>query len=344
MERIDARKVDQKTLQYLRNRCIQLREKGINNRETARILGVAEATSSKWYSAYRAGGKKALRVKKTGRPKGRGKVLTPEQEERIIRLLIDKNPRELKFKFALWTRESVKAVIDREFDMDMPISTVGHYLKQWEFTSKKPIKRAYERDDANAKAWMQKEYPRIREKAKAEGAEIWWGDETSAISLPHNLKGYAPRGEKAILEHTARKFRLNMISVITNTGKSMFALYEEAINTDRFLDFLQKVIDSNDRKVYLILDNLRVHHAKIVKTWVEEHKEQIELFYLPAYSPDLNPDEYLNQDYKQSANRNSVPTTKKQLETNTIAYMESLAKNPEKVKSFFQAESVKYAA
>jgi len=188
-------------------------------------------------------------VKKTGRPKGKGKVLTSEQEKYIIRLLIDKNPKELKFKFALWTRESVKALIDREFDMDMPISTVGHYLKEWEFTSKKPIKRAYERNDAKAKVWMEEEYPRIKDRAKAEGAEIWWGDETSAISLPHNLKAYAPKGEKAILEHTARKFRLNMISVITNTGKSMFALYEEAINTDRFLDFLQKVIDSSEKSI-----------------------------------------------------------------------------------------------
>jgi len=344
MERIDARKVDPKTLQYLRDRCIKLRKSGKSNKEVATILEIAKETSSRWYSVYRRGGKGALKVKKRGRPEGSNKSLTPEQEKHIIRLLIDKNPKELKFKFALWTRESVKALIDREFEMDMPISTVGHYLKQWEFTSKKPIKRAYERNDAKAKAWMEEEYPQIKEQAKAEGAEIWWGDETSAISLPHNLKAYAPKGEKAILEHTAKKFRLNMISVITNTGKSMFALYDEAINTERFLDFLQKVIDSSDRKVYLILDNLRVHHAKIVKAWVEEHKDQIELFYLPAYSPDLNPDEYLNQDYKQSANRNNVPTTKKQLEANTIAYMESLAKNPEKVKSFFQAESVRYAA
>ena len=122
---------------------------------------------------------------------------------------------------------------------------------------------------------------------------------------------------------------------ITNTGKSMFALYDEAINTDRFLEFLQRVVDASETKIYMILDNLRVHHAKVVKQWVEQHKDQIELFYLPAYSPDLNPDEYLNQDYKQTANRNNLPTTKKQLEKNTKAYMEHLAKNPQKVKNFF---------
>ncbi len=135
-----------------------------------------------------------------------------------------------------------------------------------------------------------------------------------------------------------------MISAITNTGKSMFALYDEAINTDIFIDFLQKVIDSSNKKVYMILDNLRVHHAKVIKEWVEEHKEQIALFYLPAYSPDLNPDEYLNQDYKRSANKEQIPTNKKDLKRNTKSYMESLQKNPQKVANFFQHEAVKYAA
>jgi len=344
MERIDARKVNRKTLQYLRDRCIKLRKSGVSNRETAKILGVAEATSSKWYSAYKTGGKSALKVRKDGRPKGSKKALSPQQERRIISLLVEKNPKELKFKFALWTRESVKALIDREFGRDMPISTVGHYLKVWQFTAKKPIKRAYERNDAKAKAWREEEYPKIKKQASKENADIWWADETSCISLPHNLKGYALKGKKPLLEHTAKKFRINMISAITHTGKSMFALYDEAVNTDRFLEFLQRVVDSNDKKVYMIVDNLRVHHAKVVKAWVEEHKDQIALFYLPAYSPDLNPDEYLNQDYKQSANRNSVPTTKKQLEKNTIAYMEGLASKPQKVRNFFQAESVEYAA
>ena len=344
MEKIDGRRVNQETLKYLRERCITLRKSGKRNSEVANTLGLAPQTTSRWWRICQEFGKRALRPKKVGRPKGSRRALSPEQEKHIIRLLIDKNPKELKFKFALWTRESVKALIDREFKIDMPISTVGYYLKEWQFRAKKPIKRAYGRNDAKAKAWMEEEYPRIKKQAKAEDAEIWWGDETSCISLPHNLKGYAPKGEKPILKHTAKKFRINMISAITNTGKSMFSLYDEAINTERFVDFLQKIIDSSDRKVYLILDNLRVHHAKIVKAWVEEHKEQIELFYLPAYSPDLNPDEYLNQDYKQSANRNKVPTTKKQLEINTKAYMESLTQNPQKVKNFFLAESVRYAS
>ncbi len=135
-----------------------------------------------------------------------------------------------------------------------------------------------------------------------------------------------------------------MISAITNTGKTMFSLYKESVNTDRFIDFLQKVIDSSNKKVYIIVDNLRVHHAKIVKAWVEENKNYIALYYLPAYSPDYNPDEYLNQDYKRNANKNNIPKTPKQLETNTLNYMNEIVKNREKVANFFKHNRIRYAA
>ncbi len=346
-EKIDGRKLDKKTLQYLRNRAIKLREDGISNNDTAKILGVNKETTSKWYSAYKRDGDKAIKVKKTGRPKNVGKKLSDEQERRIIKKLIDTTPKQLKFKFALWTREAVQTLIKYEIDIDMPISTVGYYLARWQFTSKKPIKRAYERKDSATKAWLEEEYPKIQKEAKKDNADIWWCDETACQNLANNLKGYAPIGthNKPVLEHSANRFKINMISAITNTGKSMFSLYDESIKIDSFIEFCQKVIDSNDgKKVYLIVDNLRVHHAKVVKAWEEENKDKIKLFYLPPYSPEFNPDEYLNQDYKQSANKYELPTTQKQLRTNTEKYMLSLQQNPQKVANFFKHPKVQYAS
>ena len=343
----DARKVNQDTLQYLRNRAIQLRETGKSNKETALILGVALETTSRWYSKYKKDGQKALKVQKTGRPKKSGKKLSDEQETQIIRMLIDTTPEQLKFKFALWTREAVKQLILRITDIEMPISTVGYYLAKWQFTSKKPIKRAYERKDVNTQKWLNEEYPKIKKLAKIEDADIWWADETACVSMPSNLKGYAPVGSKnkPILNHPAQKFKINMISAITNTGKTMFSLYDESVNVDKFIDFLQKVIDSNNsKKVFMIVDNLRVHHAKIVKAWEEEHKDKIKLFYLPPYSPEFNPDEYLNQDYKRNANKNNVPKNQKELRDNTERYMNDILNNQEKVTNFFKHPSISYAA
>ena len=324
-----------------------MREKGVSNLEVAKILGVSRITTSKWYSKYKRDGKKALKVQKVGRPIKSGKRLSDEQEKKIITMLIDTTPEQLKFKFALWTREAVQQLILREINEDMPLSTVGDYLRKWQFTSKKPIKKVYERKDSATKQWLEVEYPLIKKEAKEENADIWWADETHCQSLPINLKGYAPIGSKnkPILIHPAKKFKINMISAITNTGKSMFALYDESINIEIFIDFCQKVIDSNNsKKVFLIVDNLRVHHAKLVKAWEQNHSQYIKLFYLPPYSPEFNPDEYLNQDYKRNANKNSIPNNQKELRENTQNYMENLQNNPQKVTNFFQHPSVKYAS
>lgn len=345
-EKIDLRKVSNETLEMMRERCIKWREAGKSNEEISELLGVTPQTTSRWWQNYLRDGDATLKTKARGRPKGSNKVFTPQQEQQIIRMLVTQNPKQLQFDFALWTRESVKALIDRQFIMDIPLSTVGYYLKRWQFSAKKPIKRAYERKDAATKRWLEAEYPKIKEAARKEHAAIWWADETACVSLPNNLKGYAPIGthHKPVLEHTAKKFKINMISAVTNTGKTMFALYDENINVERFIDFLEKVIEASDQKVYLIVDNLRVHHAKLVKAWEKEHEDQIALYYLPPYSPEYNPDEYLNQDFKRNANKKLIPKTKKELEQNTRAYMDALCSNPEKVANFFKHPSVAYAA
>ena len=344
--KIDARKISTDAQQEKRNTAIKLRKKGMSCKEVAEIVEVNHTTVARWYAKYKRDGNKAIKVGQRGRKVGANRSLSSEQEQQIIRQLIDKNPRQLQFKFALWTREAVKHLIKHELDIDMPISTVGHYLKKWEFTSKKPIKRAYERKDEKTQKWLKEEYPKIKKQAKTEGAEIWWGDETACVSLPSNLKGYAKKGSKIkpILTHPAQKFKINMISAITNTGKTMFSLYDESVNVDRFINFLEKVIDSSDKKVYIIVDNLRVHHAKLVTAWIEEHKDQIAIFYLPPYSPEFNPDEYLNQDYKSNANKNNLPFTKVQLRKNTEKYMNEIVENKEKVANFFKHPSIAYAA
>jgi transposase len=347
MEKIDARKLSPRELSEKRRIAIKLREKGIANKEVAEIVGISAQTISTYYSQYKKDGSNIFKVKNAGRPKNVGKKLSDEQEAFIIKKLIDTTPQQLKFKFALWTREAVQTLIKYEIDIDMPISTVGYYLAKWKFTSKKPIKRAYERKDSATKAWLEEEYPKIKKEAKKDNADIWWADETACQNLANNLKGYAPIGthNKPVLEHTAKKFKINMISAITNTGKSMFSLYDESIKIDSFIEFCKKVIDSNNgKKVFLIVDNLRVHHAKLVKAWEEENKDKIKLFYLPAYSPDYNPDEYLNQDYKQSANKYELPTTQKELRNNTEKYMLSLQQNPQKVANFFKHPKVQYAS
>jgi transposase len=135
-----------------------------------------------------------------------------------------------------------------------------------------------------------------------------------------------------------------MVSAITNQGKVQFMIYSDTMNADRCIEFMQQLIKSNSRKVYLILDNLRVHHSKIVKEWVADNKEEIALFYLPSYSPDRNPDEYLNCDLKQGLSIKKSPKNKETLQNNVQNHMKMLQETPDRVAKYFKHNSIKYGA
>jgi len=344
MEKRDARTLKIEAQQELRYQVVRMRKKGIKNPEIALTTQLSIESVSRIWTMYKKGGMKALKIQKRGRKEGMKKNLSKEQEAMLIKRLIDSTPKQLKFKFVLWTREAVQQLIKHDFDIDMPISTVGLYLQRWEFTSQVPIKRAYERNDAKVTAWLNEAYPEIQKKAQEENAEIQWGDETACVSLPSVIKGYAPKGKTPVMEHTAKRFKINMISTITNRGKLRFMVYEQNMDATLFITFLERLIEGSNKKIYLILDNLRVHHSKIVKAWVEEHKEKIVLFYLPAYSPDLNPDEYLNNDFKRNANAKNIPTNVKELTQNTENFMSMLSDDSNRVANYFKHEKIAYVA
>ena len=212
-------------------------------------------------------------------------------------------PDQLKLPFALWTRAAVRQLIKELFGEEMPIRTVGHYLKQWGYTPQKPVKRAYERNDTKVKTWLETDYPGLAKRAKAEGGEIHWGDETGISSADQVGRGYAPKGKTPVRRHKGKPERINMISTVTNQGKVRFMFYKDTMNSQRLISFLRRLVKDSGRKVFLILDNLRVHHSKLVKEWLAGREKEIEIHYLPSYSPDLNPDEYLNCDLKNEMSK-----------------------------------------
>lgn len=344
MEKRDARTLKIAAQQELRNQVVRMRKKGMKNPDVAVLVGLSSTTTSGIWSKYKKGGKEAITIQKRGRRVGEKKNLSQEQEAKLIKRLIDITPKQLKFKFVLWTREAVQQLIKLDCNIDMPISTVGKYLQRWEFTSQVPIKRAYERNDEKVQKWLKEDYPIIEKQSKEENAEIQWGDETACVSLPSIIKGYAPKGKTPVMGHTAKRFKINMISTVTNRGKLRFMVYEQNMDAALFITFLERLTKSSEKKIFLILDNLRVHHSKIVKAWVEEHQDKIALFYLPAYSPDLNPDEYLNNDFKRNVNSKHIPVNKQELTVNTENFMTMLSEDSERVANYFKHEKIAYAA
>lgn len=344
MEKLDLRKAKQSDKEAIRILAIKMYTKGITQIEISLYFGVRTNTISDWVKLYKQHGKQGLKEVKRGRKKGYGKLLSSAQEKEIQKMIIDKMPDQLKLPYALWTRKAVKDLIKRTYKVKVATRTMGDYLKSWGFTPQKPKKKAYEQNSKAVNKWIEEQYPKIKRQAKVENAEIHWGDETGIRNTSQYGRSYAPKGKTPVKETMAKRLSINMISTITNQGKVRFMTYKGTMNSQRFIVFLKRLIKGSSKKLFIILDNLKVHHSKIVKKWTEENKDKIALFFLPSYSPELNPDEYLNNDLKSGIGLKSSPKNDKQLKSNVKSHMIRLQKDPNKVARFFRHKSIKYAA
>ena len=344
MNRIDARKLPQSAQEEKRKTAIRLRKKGEQIQSIAETLEVSPRAVSGWLKRYHLEGPASLKAKKRGPEKGTGNRLQPEQEKRIKHLMIDQTPDQLRLEYALWTRKAVMALIKQETGIDMPERTVGDYLRRWGMTPQKPVKKAYEQSPKAVQKWLDDDYLEIKSRAKHEKAEIYWGDETGMRNDSQHERGYAPKGKTPVIRLNANRTSTNMISAITNQGKVRFKVFDGSMNTDILIDFCKRLIKASKRKVFLILDNLRVHHARIFKAWLAEHAGEIEVFYLPSYSPELNPDEYLNCDLKAGVHRGKPARNKVQLKKKVMSHMRMLQKKPQRVAKYFEHQKIRYAA
>lgn len=343
MEKRDARKLSTEAQYELRRTAIKLLESGKAQKQVAEILEVARQAIWRWQKLYEAKGMAGLKLKHRGRCQGDSRTLSPEQEKEIQLLIRDKYPEQLKLKFALWNRQAVIDLIKQRFGIKLPIRTAGEYLKRWGYTPQKPIRKAYEQQPEKVKRWLDETYPEIEKRSKDEDAQIQWADETGLRNTDARGRGYAPKGKTPTVLGSAKRFSVNMISSLSNRGQLRFMIYEGRFNADTFLTFLRRLIKDAKQKIFLIIDNLRVHHAKKVKAWTDKHSTKIELFFLPPYSPEHNPDEYVNQDIKQELKKKPSPTSQEQLHEDLSSYMRSLQRKTKKVKKFFNHEKVQYA-
>lgn len=346
MKNTDSRSLSSEVQQHNRDLAIRLFQKGVKRKEIAEIIGVHYGVTCRWIRAWEKGDRKAkaIQLGKRGRRKGEQCVLTVEQEHNLQRLLADKNPKQLKLPFALWTRKAIQSVVYQMWRVNIAIRTIGDYLKRWGFTPQKPIRKAYEQNPKAVQEWLDVTYPEIKRRAAAEKAEIYWGDETGMRNDCQHSRGYAPRGKTPVVAINAKRFSLNMISAINNQGLLRFMLYEETMTARVLIKFMNRLVKDAGRKVFLVLDNLKVHHAKLVRRWLEKHPEKIEVFYLPSYSPELNPDEYLNCDLKSGVRIAAPSRNIEELKKTVIGHMRMLQKKPERVVKYFKHPSIKYAA
>lgn len=345
MKATDARRHSPEKLEVLRERGFAMRREGFRVVEIARASGVVTGTVCKWFrNAEKTSEEQATTGGQRGRPKGIGAKLTAEQAQVIRNLIIDKNPRQLKFDFALWTRRAVKALIKRQYQIELSLHTVGVYLRSWGLSVQRPARRAIERNDERVLQWKSEQYPATAKRAKTEGAVIYWADETAVKHDTNWVTGYAPKGQTPILKcHDGRWKTATMGSAISNQGLLRFRVQDQPLNQHTFIEFPECMIKDEEKKIFLIVDNLRVHRSKLLTAWVQAHKDRIELFFLPPYSPEINPDEYVNRALKTEI-RSRAPAKIENLKKRTQRFMSKMAGSARKILKIFEIEQVRCAA
>lgn len=341
----DARQLSQSAQEELRFRAVSMVRGGLTQTVVAQMLEVSRAAVNMWCRRAEEQGDASLQKRRRGQPEGERQLLTGAQAAIICNIIRDRCPEQVKLPFALWTREAVQRLIHDRFGIELAIRTVGNYLQRWGFTVQKPAVRVYECKAEAVRKWVEEDYPKIAARAKTEGAGIWWGDETGLRSRHYTGTTYSPRGKTPITRGSGKHFGCNLFSAITNKGELAFRVYEGKFNATIFQDCMERLVQhANGKKVFLILDNLRVHHAKVLRPWLDEHQAEIELFFIPSYSPHLNPDELLNHDLKANAVGRKRARSKDELIDNATEHLEGRARSPETVAAFFREAHVRYAA
>jgi len=310
--------------------------------QAAEMFHLSKSAVDKIWTRYKNIGSRGLKAKKRG-VKG-GKKINGKQASEIRMLIKNKLPDQLKLSFGLWTREAVQQLILVRYGIDLSRWQVGRYLKSWGYTPQKPISKAFEQKPAKVKTWLNEEFPAIKAKAKKEDAIIYFGDETGMRSDHQAGRSYAPKGNTPVVKRTGQRFSLNMISAISNRGHLQFMIIDGRFNSEVFQTFLQQMIKYSRKKIYFVTDGHPAHKTKKLQEWLAENRDRIEIFFLPPYSPELNPQEYVNQDVKTNIIGKKRPINKTQMRINVENFMNYRRNDRMQVQKYFHANHVRYAA
>lgn len=314
-------------------------ENGVSADHVAKVLKVSRSSVFEWQKIYRAHGAEALKTKKTRGPEFK---LSDGQMSQLYRLIADNDPRQLSFERALWTREMIQELILRQFGIRLSRVSVGNVLARIGMSPQRPLYRAYERDPEKTEKWKEETFPQIQSKAKKEDAAIFFADEASVRTSYHAGTTWAPVGKTPVVRGSGRTRSISMVSAVSPRGELHFTVQDEGVDRYDFLNFSKKLIEDAGRPVFLIMDNSTVHHATVLKEFAEKSDGMLRLYFLPPYSPDLNPDEWIWKNVKHdNLGRASVKSEGELMEFARAA-LERLKKAPDKVRSFFADPALKY--
>ena len=337
----DARRLDHKTLTELRKRAVACIQAGESPAAVAAAMGVNLRTVFRWLALYRNGGWGKLDARKRG---GRPPKLDARALKWVYDTVLGKSPLQLNFPFALWTAAMVGELIAKRFRVKLSHSSVCRLLGQMGMSAQRPLWRAYQQDPEAVRRWKEEEYPKLRRRAQRLGAQIFFGDEAGVRSDFHSGTTWGRRGRTPIVSSTGARFGVNIISAVSARGQLRFMLTKGRVTAKVFIEFLQRLLVNASSPIFLVVDGHPTHKAKSVKRFAQEQNGWLELHYLPAYAPELNPDELVWNDLKNNALGRKFITSREALRELTISHLRRMQKLPALIQSFFRAPATQYAA
>jgi len=342
MEKEDLRKYNNNQLKIVWRQVIFAHKNGKTYKEIKEFVGLSIRKICEICKSYKETNK-IPQPKTRGRKFGEKRLLSKEQEIEIKKLIIDNTPDQLKFEFYLWTPNVVRELIKQRYNIELKRTTMTEYLQSWGMSCQRPAKQCYKQNHKNTETFKKDIYPTIKKLANSQNAEIYFADETGVNNQAYNPTGWSQKGQTPIVKVETSRETINMLSAVSPSGQHKFMLYEETTTQQKLIEFMERMIKEkqiNKDKVFLFLDNLKVHHGKLVRVWVEEHKNEISLFYFPSYSPEINPQEYLNNILKQNIHSGLTPRNKEQIKNKTEKFMNSISE--EKIRKIFEHPKLGY--
>jgi transposase len=341
MENFDGRKLNHSAREAIRIRAVQRILDGESPEVIAKTLGYHRSAVYQWLKRHKSAGIEGLKYQKIP---GAQPKLTKAQKQKIFDTVTSKNPLQLKFAFALWTRKMVQELILDQFAVSLSEPSVGRLLHELGLTPQRPLRRAYQQNPERVAQWLKEEYPAIQREAKAVRATIYFGDEAGVRSDYHSGTTWAPKGQTPVIRTTGSRHSLNLVSAVSAKGAMRFMTIKGKLNADRFVEFLERLLKNQETPVFLVVDGHPVHRSTRVRTFVEATGGRLKLFHLPAYSPELNPDEQVWNQLKNHRLGKMVIKTMDDMVGKVGSAMRSIQRSPALIRSFFLHKECCYAA
>lgn len=339
--RIDGRTLTHEASETIRIMAVRRVKEGERPSAVIKSYGLCRTTVYKWLLAERRGGAAALAARKASGPPGK---LNPKQKQQVRTWICGKDPRQYGFDFGLWTRRIVAELIRQRMGVALGLTAVGRLLAALQITPQKPLRRAYERDPVAIENWQRTDYPRLRQRAKRRGADLFFLDEAGIRSDAPLQRTWGAKGQTPVVPTSGQRQAVNAISAVNARGAFWYNVYTGRLNALRFIQFLKDFRASRRRPVFLVVDKHPAHIAKVVAEYVQSLRGHLELHFLPGYAPDLNPDEFVWNHLRQKGVSKTPLRQNESLRARVEQDLANIKRDRRLVSSFFHAPTVAYAA